>query len=1237
MANNTKQQAINTFTGGLNTDLHPLTTPNDILTDCINGTVITYNGNEYILQNDMGNYKLDKAKLYADYIPIGIKEYGNIIYIVSYNPIDKKCQIGSYPSPQTLFDNSEYGSKTENYQGVPTYTLDPDWTWPTDPNSLINDGIVNLKGTSENPATDVLFTNTKPNQNLRVFFPADSLDLKDTFLNPGDKYYLKKEEGEDSRWKFQRCEYYTLTESKEALPIEEGLVISDPDDYAPEKLRNVTWETPGWLAYKPSLIEPASFDLYLTDIKIPSFLTSTSTRQTGEGTGKLSFNVQGQLTINTTGDWKDYYDNLKVYFDYSYAGGSWKNDWDNGSHVNSEENGTPTNYGNTIDILTFNNQKSLDISKEAIENNKTVVIRATPYIIDDTYGIVYDNLAVTYTINLGELYSINEIETFSIYKYLSDDEGVTINFSIISPTSNLSQITCKYRIHEIGNEFKQLGKNTDYQDIDSLNLLGQNILTINYGTENKNDWFQKEEIYIFELGFFNIKDWEVYIKALENHINYPDKYPDKPTIKPIHCAAEFLITSELFNTFYSEESRYQDIKLTEWTSRIKSNITINKNIENFINDDSKYIYNKYISCLNPNELLNIAFYMDEEGNMLTEDNFPKNNFILDLSQSEVTAATKVINRADLSKNAYYGCMSTHITNLKYHIPAPLILNTNKGMWADVTWDSVVSSSVILSENGKQVTYYNPANEIPYLLKTKLLKNEDNPVDTSVYTIYTKAELAGYISDKYEGKDGSRWYLYKNLFIKFSEEWKIKELITNIPETFWTEENLKELEKKTLVAGGLLRRAYRITTWTDSSNNHTLAGLIETDPEENFDFNTLQLQNKDKRYNQGRQDDGNKLMQLVDDYVTNNDFGWTFVPVSPTTTVGTTRTSRGWYFGDVSADCTSGKGNFCSGIGIICKASVGGSKTVAVINFMPVELTSFKGAFTGINDRFGVNNKVNKESKWLVASNKISAADIFKVNDEYTGNQYMHQCVGALLFGLGIQLYGVYDLHIDYKNFLKHTDSNIRVYSENLFTVNYKRTDTLNSIFYKGINIKKDLSNLNLDQLFSSININPKFYSTTNLSNGTFAHVTISSKTNNYQYIDAVNAPMYSTTFTSFISQLNALLQKEINNWLATRNYSENKVYCDLESTTVNIDFVKFIGNSLRFEYNNDRGNFYYANFPEAVWFSRKNNETRSGFVRGIDWGNAIIWNNVSSILVPSPEFKKRELNITNNGENKTNR
>ena len=40
-------------------DLHPLSTPNNVLTDCLNGTFITYNGNEFSLQNDQGNYKLE--------------------------------------------------------------------------------------------------------------------------------------------------------------------------------------------------------------------------------------------------------------------------------------------------------------------------------------------------------------------------------------------------------------------------------------------------------------------------------------------------------------------------------------------------------------------------------------------------------------------------------------------------------------------------------------------------------------------------------------------------------------------------------------------------------------------------------------------------------------------------------------------------------------------------------------------------------------------------------------------------------------------------------------------------------------------------------------------------------------------------------------------------------------------------------------------------------------------------
>ena len=50
-----KLNQINQFNGGMIKDLHPLVTPNTVMTDCLNGTLITYNGDEFILQNDMGN------------------------------------------------------------------------------------------------------------------------------------------------------------------------------------------------------------------------------------------------------------------------------------------------------------------------------------------------------------------------------------------------------------------------------------------------------------------------------------------------------------------------------------------------------------------------------------------------------------------------------------------------------------------------------------------------------------------------------------------------------------------------------------------------------------------------------------------------------------------------------------------------------------------------------------------------------------------------------------------------------------------------------------------------------------------------------------------------------------------------------------------------------------------------------------------------------------------------------
>lgn len=102
-----KKEAVNTFSEGLVMDLNPLTTPSNVMTSCLNGTIITYNGNEFVLQNDMGNGRVETAYLPAGYVPIGIKEHGGIIYVASYNPLTNKGQIGSFPSPERNISSNE--------------------------------------------------------------------------------------------------------------------------------------------------------------------------------------------------------------------------------------------------------------------------------------------------------------------------------------------------------------------------------------------------------------------------------------------------------------------------------------------------------------------------------------------------------------------------------------------------------------------------------------------------------------------------------------------------------------------------------------------------------------------------------------------------------------------------------------------------------------------------------------------------------------------------------------------------------------------------------------------------------------------------------------------------------------------------------------------------------------------------------------------------------------------------
>lgn len=98
------KQASNSFTKGMVLDTHPLTTQNTQITDALNATLVTFNGNEMMLQNDMGNTLIQDSAtgnimgLNPGFIPIGLKEHGGIMYIASVNK-EGKGEIGTIPSP----------------------------------------------------------------------------------------------------------------------------------------------------------------------------------------------------------------------------------------------------------------------------------------------------------------------------------------------------------------------------------------------------------------------------------------------------------------------------------------------------------------------------------------------------------------------------------------------------------------------------------------------------------------------------------------------------------------------------------------------------------------------------------------------------------------------------------------------------------------------------------------------------------------------------------------------------------------------------------------------------------------------------------------------------------------------------------------------------------------------------------------------------------------------------------
>ena len=113
---NTIMSAKNSFEQGLIMDFSPDNTQANCLTSALNATLLTFNGNEMQLQNDMGNGRVETAYLPEGYIPVGTCEFGDIVYIVSYNPLINKSQIGCFPSPERNISSEEIGDLQQSFK-----------------------------------------------------------------------------------------------------------------------------------------------------------------------------------------------------------------------------------------------------------------------------------------------------------------------------------------------------------------------------------------------------------------------------------------------------------------------------------------------------------------------------------------------------------------------------------------------------------------------------------------------------------------------------------------------------------------------------------------------------------------------------------------------------------------------------------------------------------------------------------------------------------------------------------------------------------------------------------------------------------------------------------------------------------------------------------------------------------------------------------------------------------------
>jgi len=190
-----RQEAVNTFEGGVNYDLNPLTTPANILTDAINSGFITFNGDELALQTDAGNttikYLETDVHLTQAFYPLGIKEYGGVLYIISGKHPTNTTSLYDTEVPyavgdivyNTILDVDYYFEcLTAGGNNLPTSTIsDENWLYIG-----IEKDFINKYGSVEfgsYPSPEII--------NADIFDTSVDFDLVNEIATPGEEFKLE--------------------------------------------------------------------------------------------------------------------------------------------------------------------------------------------------------------------------------------------------------------------------------------------------------------------------------------------------------------------------------------------------------------------------------------------------------------------------------------------------------------------------------------------------------------------------------------------------------------------------------------------------------------------------------------------------------------------------------------------------------------------------------------------------------------------------------------------------------------------------------------------------------------------------------------------------------------------------------------------------------------------------------------------------------------------------------------